>query len=40
VTTHWPARIEPKELDDPKLWDHIRTARAALLTALDLAELI
>jgi len=40
VTAHWPVRIEPGEMRDPRLWDAIRTARTALLTALELTELI
>ncbi|PTQ09942.1 succinylarginine dihydrolase [Sphingomonas oleivorans] len=39
VAHHWPETITPEMLPDPALWRSIETARAALLHALDLAEL-
>ncbi|MBU6266082.1 MAG: N-succinylarginine dihydrolase [Sphingomonadales bacterium] len=39
VAHHWPQEIAPDDLDRPALWADIRTARAALLAVLDLAEL-
>ena len=40
VEAEWPERIEPEELLDPALWARLDGARAALLGALDLEELI
>ena len=40
VTAHWPVEIAPDDLGDPALWAQCRTARATLLDALDLGELI
>jgi succinylarginine dihydrolase len=40
VSRHWPERIAPDDLADPALWDIVRTARAALLQELGLAELL
>ncbi|MBC7986632.1 MAG: N-succinylarginine dihydrolase [Sphingomonadaceae bacterium] len=39
VAARWPEAIAADALDDPALWDRIEQARAALLDALDLAEL-
>ncbi|HEX8447308.1 MAG TPA: N-succinylarginine dihydrolase [Sphingomonas sp.] len=39
VAAHWPERITPDQLGDPALHAALRTARSALLDALDLAEL-
>ena len=39
VSAHWPEAIDPAHLGDPALAGHVRAARAALLAALDLAEL-
>ena len=39
VTAHWPESIAPGNLGDPTLWRQARTARAALLRALELDEL-
>jgi succinylarginine dihydrolase len=36
----WPETIAPEDLLSPALWERMETARAALLQALDLAELI
>ncbi len=36
VAAHWPEAIAPGRLVDPALWQQARTARAALLEALDL----
>jgi len=40
VETHWPERIAPDGLLDPALWRRMEDARAALLEALDLSELL
>jgi succinylarginine dihydrolase len=40
VEAEWPERIEPEDLLDPMLWARMEGARAALLGALDLEELI
>ena len=40
VAAHWPDRIAQDQITDPALIEAIETARAALLTALDLVELI
>ncbi|HYE27421.1 MAG TPA: N-succinylarginine dihydrolase [Allosphingosinicella sp.] len=40
VEAEWPERIEPDDLLDPPLWARMESARAALLGALDLEELI
>lgn len=40
VDAEWPERIEPDDLLDPALWARMDGARAALLGALDLEELI
>lgn len=39
VTEHWPECIAPEDLDRPSLWAHVRTARKALLSALELDSL-
>jgi len=39
VAEYWPQAIDPAKLDDPALALAVRTARARLLVALDLAEL-
>ncbi len=39
VAAHWPEQIAPDDLARPALWAQCRAARAALLDALDLAEL-
>lgn len=39
IAAHWPEAIDPAHLGDPALAANVRTARAALLDALDLAEL-
>jgi succinylarginine dihydrolase len=39
IAAHWPETIDPAHLGDPALAANVRTARAALLDALDLAEL-
>lgn len=39
IAAHWPERIAPGDLADPALADRVRSARRALLDALDLAEL-
>lgn len=39
VRAHWPEEIAPDDLGRPALWAQCRTARAALLAELDLAEL-
>jgi succinylarginine dihydrolase len=40
VEAQWPERIAPEDLLDPALWTRMEAARAALLGALDLEELI
>jgi succinylarginine dihydrolase len=40
VEAEWPERIAPDDLLDPMLWARMEGARAALLGALDLEELI
>ncbi|HEX8261349.1 MAG TPA: N-succinylarginine dihydrolase [Allosphingosinicella sp.] len=40
VEAEWPERIEPEDLLDPALWARMEGARAALLGALDLEELV
>ncbi len=40
VESQWPEQITPTDLASPALWQHIQTARAALLTAAGLAELL
>ncbi len=40
VEANWPESIAPDELADPALWGRIEAARAALLEALELRELI
>jgi succinylarginine dihydrolase len=40
VEAQWPERIAPEDLLDPALWARMEGARAALLGALDLEELI
>jgi succinylarginine dihydrolase len=40
VEAEWPERIEPDDLLDPMLWARFEGARAAILAALDLEELI
>jgi succinylarginine dihydrolase len=39
IEAHWPEAIAPDDLLDPQLWGQVEGARAALLQALDLAEL-
>ncbi len=39
IAAHWPERIEPGQIGDPALADRVRTARRALLDALELGEL-
>lgn len=39
IAAHWPETIEPAQIGDPALADRVRSARRALLEALDLAEL-
>lgn len=40
IELHWPESIAPEALSNPALWSQIEAARAALLTELDLDELI
>jgi succinylarginine dihydrolase len=40
VESHWPERIAPEDLLRPEIWRQMEEARAALLEALDLGELI
>jgi succinylarginine dihydrolase len=40
IAEHWPEQIAPGDLLQPALWERMEEARAALLHALDLAELI
>lgn len=40
VSRHWPETIDPAALGSPDLWADIVTARNAMLTALDLAQLV
>jgi succinylarginine dihydrolase len=40
VDAEWPERIEPEDLLDPQLWARMEEARAALLAALGLDELV
>ena len=40
VAAHWPAEIAAGDLGRPALWAACRTARAVLLDALDLGELV
>ncbi|HEX8623369.1 MAG TPA: N-succinylarginine dihydrolase [Allosphingosinicella sp.] len=40
VEAQWPERIAPEDLLDPRLWARMEGARAALLGALELEELI
>jgi succinylarginine dihydrolase len=39
IAAHWPEQIDPADLGSPSLAQTVVTARAALLTALDLAQL-
>ena len=39
VSRHWPASIEPDEIAEPRLIAAVKSARSALLAALDLNEL-
>ncbi len=39
IERHWPERIAPADLALPALWQDVRSARRALLTALHLDEL-
>jgi succinylarginine dihydrolase len=39
VAEYWPATIAPDDLTNPKLWDEIGAARAALLDQLGITEL-
>ena len=40
VEKAWPEQIAPNDLEEPTLWTQIEQARAALLDALDLRELV
>lgn len=40
ISAEWPEAITPAQLDDPALWSQARAARAALLDALGLGELV
>ncbi len=40
VAREWPASLHPAELAHAKLWHDITAARAKLLDALDLGELV
>jgi succinylarginine dihydrolase len=40
IEAEWPDRIAPEDLLDPALWPRMEGARAALLGALDLVELL
>jgi succinylarginine dihydrolase len=40
IEAHWPEQIAPDDLLRPQLWSEIERARAALLEALDLSELL
>jgi succinylarginine dihydrolase len=40
VEANWPDAIAPAQLTDPALWGRIEAARAALLEALELPELV
>ena len=40
IEQYWPVSIHPDELADPALWERIETARAALLSSLDLGSLL
>jgi succinylarginine dihydrolase len=40
IEAEWPERIEPEDLLDPALWPRMEGARAALLGALGLEELV
>jgi succinylarginine dihydrolase len=40
VEKDWPERIAPEDLGDPAMWARIEQARAALLWALELSELV
>ncbi len=40
IEAHWPEQIAPDDLLRPELWAQIEGARAALLDALDLSELL
>jgi succinylarginine dihydrolase len=40
VAAHWPAQIDPGDLNKPTLWAAIQSARGKLLEALDLHELL
>jgi succinylarginine dihydrolase len=40
IAQHWPERIEPEDLLKPDLWAQMEEARAALLEALQLTELL
>ncbi|HYD38309.1 MAG TPA: N-succinylarginine dihydrolase [Allosphingosinicella sp.] len=40
VEAEWPDQIAPEDLLDPALWARMESARAALLGALDLEELV
>jgi len=40
ITRHWPEAIAPADLANPALWAEVRAARAALLEALGLEELL
>jgi succinylarginine dihydrolase len=40
VTASWPDEIDPADLERPSLWTQVEQARAALLSQLQLAELL
>jgi succinylarginine dihydrolase len=40
IEAHWPERIAPEDLLDPAMWRQMEGARAALLEALELTELL
>jgi succinylarginine dihydrolase len=40
VERHWPERIAPEDLLEPGMWRQMEAARAALLEALELGELL
>jgi succinylarginine dihydrolase len=37
---HWPEAIVPEDLTEPALWAQLEEARAALLEAVELGELL
>jgi succinylarginine dihydrolase len=40
ISRLWPATLEPRQLGDSRLADEVRTARAALLEAINLNALV